>query len=494
MILSVRGRAMFGTVVMDDGRMFEIAYAGNKTHTVRQIDPSKTAPNAEPIEPDIGSANDLGGTSTSLDAPFTAAASTGQVIDLLVVYTPKARANAGGQDGIEAKIINAVTKANQAYLNSQIDMQLNLVKMAEVSYTETGDMSKSLSDVQGTNDGKMDEVHALRNQYGADQVALITTDSNYCGIAYVMTSLGSWFAPYAFAVVHDDSKYNCLSNHSLAHELGHNQGNTHDPDNSSNAGVFPYSYGYRLCGVFHDVMSYACNSPRVPYFSNPNVYYNGQPTGVANYQDTARSMNGTAATVASFRPSVTTTPTVPTAPTSLAASTQSSSTIVLTWADKSNNETGFKVQRSQDGVNWSEIASLGGNVTSFTNTGLNAGTKYSYRVYAYNSVGNSAFSNTASATTTANSVDTTPPTVKITSPSNGITVSNPTKITGSGSDNVKLKELKLAIDGAVTASTSGSSISYNWTTNKVAKGPHTITLIGTDTAGNMSQTSIQVYK
>jgi hypothetical protein len=241
-------------------------------------------------------------------------------------------------------------------------------------------------------------------------------------------------------------------------------------------------------------MSYACNSPRVPYFSNPNVYYNGQPTGVANYQDTARSMNGTAATVASFRPSVTTTPTVPTAPTSLAASTQSSSTIVLTWADKSNNETGFKVQRSQDGVNWSEIASLGGNVTSFTNTGLNAGTKYSYRVYAYYSVGNSAFSNTASATTTANSVDTTPPTVKITSPSNGITVSNPTKITGSGSDNVKLKELKLAIDGAVTASTSGSSISYNWTTNKVAKGPHTITLIGTDTAGNMSQTSIQVYK
>jgi hypothetical protein len=495
-ILAVRGQAMFGTVVMDDGRMFEIAYAGNKTHAVRQIDPNKTAPHSEPLAPDINAAGELAGTTTSSTSPSTAAASTGQVIDLLVVYTPQARVNAGGVSGIEAKIINAVTKANQAYLNSQVDMQLNLVKMAEVSYTETGNMSTSLSDVTGTSDGKMDEVHSLRNQYGADQVALITAESNYCGIAYVMNSLGSWFAPYAFAVVHDDSKYNCLGNDTLAHELGHNQGNMHDPDNSAYAGVYPYSYGYRICGVFHDVMSYSCSSPRISHFSNPNVYYNGQPTGVANYQDTARSMNGTSATVASFRSSTTTTttPTVPTAPTSLAATTQSSSSIALTWTDKSSDETGFKVQRSLDGVNWSEVASLGSNVTSFTNTGLSASTTYSYRVYAYNSVGNSAFSNTASATTSANSVDTTPPTVKITSPSNGVKVGNSTKITGTGSDNVKLQGLKLAIDGAVRASTSGGSISYNWNTRSIAKGTHTITLTGTDAAGNTNQTSIQIYK
>jgi hypothetical protein len=340
-------------------------------------------------------------------------------------------------------------------------------------------------------------VHSLRNQYGADQVALVTAESNYCGIAYVMNSLGSWFAPYAFAVVHDDSKYNCLGNNTLAHELGHNQGNMHDPDNSSYAGVYPYSYGYRICGVFHDVMSYACNSPRIPYFSNPNVYYNGQPTGVANYQDTARSMNGSSATVASFRASATTVAppaTVPTAPATLTATAQSSSSIVLTWADKSSDETGFKVQRSLDGVNWSEIASLGSNVTSFTNTGLSAGKTYSYRVYAYNSIGNSGFSNTASATTAAGGTDTTPPTVKITNPSNGVNVGNSIKITGTGSDNVKLKSLKLAIDGAVRASTSGSSLSYNWNTRNIAKGTHTITLTGTDSAGNTSENSIQVYK
>jgi len=496
-ILAVRGQAMMGTITLDDGRMFEIVYVGNKTHAVRQIDPNKTAPHSHPREPDINAAGELGGTTTSSTTPITAPAATGQVIDLLVVYTPQARTNAGGVSGIEAKIVNAVTKANQAYLNSQVDMQLNLVNMTEVSYTETGNMSTSLTDITGTSDGKMDIVHSLRNQYGADQVALITAESNYCGIAYVMNSLGSWFAPYAFAVVHDDSRYSCLGTNTLAHELGHNQGNMHDPDNSSYAGVYPYSYGYRVCGVFKDVMSYYCSGePVIPYFSNPNIYYNGQPTGIANSQDTARSMNGTSATVASFRSSTTTTTTatVPTAPASLAATAQSSSSIVLTWADKSGDETGFKVQRSQDGVNWSEVASLGSNVTSFTNTGLSASTTYSYRVYAYNSAGNSAFSNTASATTAANTVDTTPPTVRITSPSSGVKVDNSTKITGTGSDNVKLQGLKLAIDGAVRASTSSGSLSYNWNTRSIATGAHIITLIGTDAAGNINQTSIQVNK
>ncbi|WP_145986684.1 reprolysin-like metallopeptidase [Methylocaldum marinum] len=493
-ILAVRGRAMMGTVTLEDGRIFEIVYTGNQTHAVRQIDPGKTAPHSEPLAPDVSPEGDLATAAiASTDTP-TAAASTGQVIDLMVVYTPKARTNAGGQAGIEAKIINAVTKANQAYLNSQVDMQLNLVKMAEVNYTETGNMSTSLSHITGTNDGKMDIVHSWRNQYGADQVALVTADANYCGIAYVMTSLGSWFAPYAFAVVHDDSKYNCLGSNTLAHELGHNQGNMHDPANSSYAGVYPYSYGYRICGVFHDIMSYGCSSPRIPYFSNPNIYYNGQPIGIANSQDTARSMNGTSATVASFRTSIAAMASVPTAPASMTAASDSSSSIALSWADNSGDEIGFKVQRSQDGVNWSEIASLGGNVTHFTNTGLSAGATYSYRVYAYNSIGNSAFSNTASATTTASSADTTPPSLKIVSPGNGSTVAGKVKISGNGSDNVKLQSLKLVIDGAVVASTSSTSIAYTWNTRPIKPGAHTISLVGSDAAGNSGQTSIQVYK
>ncbi len=82
----------------------------------------------------------------------------------MVVYTPKARINASGQAGIESKIANAVAMANQAYLNSQIDMQLNVVYTGEISYAETGNTSTSLTNLAGINDGQMDAVHALRDQ------------------------------------------------------------------------------------------------------------------------------------------------------------------------------------------------------------------------------------------------------------------------------------------------------------------------------------------
>jgi len=94
-------------------------------------------------------------------------------------------------------------------------------------------------------------------------------------------------------------------------------------------------------------------------------------------------------------------PVPPAAPTSLAAMTVSSSQINLTWTDNANNENGFKVEQSTDGTNFTQIAMLGSNAVSFSVTGLSASTTYFYRVASFNDAGNSAFSNTASATTSA---------------------------------------------------------------------------------------------
>jgi titin len=80
----------------------------------------------------------------------------------------------------------------------------------------------------------------------------------------------------------------------------------------------------------------------------------------------------------------------------------STSQIDLTWADNSSNEDGFKIERSTDGVNFAQIATASANATTYSNTGLTASTLYYYRVFAYNTAGNSASpSNTASATTLA---------------------------------------------------------------------------------------------
>ena len=68
--------------------------------------------------------------------------------------------------------------------------------------------------------------------------------------------------------------------------------------------------------------------------------------------------------------------------------------VTLRWADKSDNETGFKVQR-QDTVNtnWKNVANLAANTKTYTDTGLKGDRQYTYRVVAYNDDGNSGYSN-----------------------------------------------------------------------------------------------------
>jgi len=87
------------------------------------------------------------------------------------------------------------------------------------------------------------------------------------------------------------------------------------------------------------------------------------------------------------------------APTGLAAVAVSRSQINLTWSDASNNETGFKVERSTNGTIFTQIALLGTNAAAYSSTGLARNTTYYYRVRATNGAGDSANSSTASAKT-----------------------------------------------------------------------------------------------
>jgi titin len=89
----------------------------------------------------------------------------------------------------------------------------------------------------------------------------------------------------------------------------------------------------------------------------------------------------------------------PAAPAQLTATAASTTQINLQWTDASDNETGFELERSTDGVTFTKIADLGANVTTYQNTGLTPNTRYVYRVRAKNAVGTSAYSNVADVTT-----------------------------------------------------------------------------------------------
>ncbi|MGZ8971860.1 M12 family metallo-peptidase [Methylomagnum sp.] len=511
-VLAFRDQALSGTVKRENGDLYEIAYQGNGLHRVRQLDQVKVPAHSHPVA--AGAKSGVSPASSPAPATTAAATPTTTIVDLMVVYTPRARTNAGGVTGIKARIDNAVAAANQAYINSLIDMRLRLVYTAEVPYTETGNMSRTLYDLQKSNDGKMDAVHQWRNKYGADQVVLISADANYCGIGYQMSLLSAGFASYAFAVAHDDSRYACLSNQTLAHELGHNQGNAHDRANSTTPGIYPYSYGHRLCqaGGFRTVMAYPCSGANtVSYFANPNLKLNGSALGIDPAQNAASSaadawsMMNARATVANWRASVNTTTTsgapvkaAPAAPANLAALPVAGDQISLDWLDVADNEAGFRVEYSLDGSEWREIANLGPNATHFSHTGLSPATRYVYRVAAYNGAGGSDSTNVVSVATPAQTkpvgTDTVAPVVRIASPGNNTQVAEQAGIVATGSDDGGIQSLKLYVDGRLKAAANGAMLTYRWNTQGVAPGIHALEVVALDNAGNTGKAVIQVRK
>lgn len=80
------------------------------------------------------------------------------------------------------------------------------------------------------------------------------------------------------------------------------------------------------------------------------------------------------------------------APSSL-VSTLTGGSVKLDWVDNSSTETGFKIERATDGGAYSQIQTVGANVTTYTDTTVSANHTYLYRVRSYNGFGDSDYSN-----------------------------------------------------------------------------------------------------
>lgn len=237
----------------------------------------------------------------SPDSSITQAdtADTADSIGVLILYS----AQSGTAIGASAQVFaqQAVDSVNNAWANSGITTRLKLVYTYVSTYSESGDFNTDLNRLTGTSDGYLDNIHTLRDTYGADMVSMFIENGQYCGLGWIGP-----YASYAFTVVNRGC---AVSNLSFAHELGHNFGALHDPYVDSSTSPYAYGHGYAVPNErWRTVMAYnnACTAvgvscTRLAYFSNPNKLYGSTPMGTVTTSNNARVINENAYTVANFR-------------------------------------------------------------------------------------------------------------------------------------------------------------------------------------------------
>ena len=175
--------------------------------------------------------------------------------------------------------------------------------------------------------------------------------------------------------------------------------------------------------------------------------------------------------------------TPPTAPGNLVATPLSATRVDLSWVASADDVavTGYQVFRDA-----ALIATT--TLLVYSDTSLLAQSTHDYQVFAVDAAGNvSPGSSDVTVTTPATPPDTTPPTVAMTSPSAGATVSGNVTLTATASDNIGVVGVQFSVDGvSLGAELTAPPYSTLWATSGLANGAHTIGVRARDAAGNQT--------
>ncbi len=292
--LTVHDGFLAGRLVTPSGT-FTIQPRVGGGHSIARIDPSRL--------PGCG-----GGEAPAELAGMPADAALGEadfdkaqkIIRVLGVYTGPAMNGAGGKAQIEALIHSSIDVLNTAFQRSRVDARARLVHTQRIGLPDRSDFHIALPELQ-----EDPQVASLRDRWNADVVSgYYENDRSICGVGYVMRNPGQSFAPFAYSI----TLRHCAIGVTTAHEIGHNLGLEHNPENSSvtpAAASFPWSFGHYHNGAYRTLMSYSsqCTSdcPARSNFSNPNVVVQGLPTGIAGRRDNQRTLRVTTGIAERFR-------------------------------------------------------------------------------------------------------------------------------------------------------------------------------------------------
>src|SRR5438876_494594 len=128
---------------------------------------------------------------------------------------------------------------------------------------------------------------------------------------------------------------------------------------------------------------------------------------------------------------------------------------------------------------------------SLSSSGTLSGTPTVAGAFPFTVAVKDAASASASASLSINVVTAAPPTVSISSPANGATVSGTTTVSGVASDGLPITSVQLSVDGGAFSNASGTiNWSFSLNTNSLSNGPHTLSAKVNDSAGKSATSSL----
>lgn len=193
-------------------------------------------------------------------------------IDVLVLYTHEAVDAAGGLYALELLVNTSVGDANQALLNSAVDLAFDVtaVELAPSTISQVG-VASGIDLLQLLTDS--DEVKARRDFWSSDLVSLVAEGADFELTTSWVLGTSSGEPDHGYSVV--QSRALAAQQFELARALGHNLGCSLDARHSSVPPVSEYGYGLRQLSVepyFRTIMASGQDCPGdgcpvLPYYS-----------------------------------------------------------------------------------------------------------------------------------------------------------------------------------------------------------------------------------